>query len=67
VFLQRALRTAIAIAAVALAMLWLVIVDTGSHSASDTLRPWLAGVVVIAGAGYGTVLLVERRSRRTRR
>jgi hypothetical protein len=65
--LQRGLRYAIAVAVVVLAVLWFVIVDAGSHSASDTLRPWLGGLVLLGVAGLGLVLLIERLARWTGR
>ena len=58
---RRALQLAIVATAIGLAIAWFAVLDSASHSASDTLRPWLIGVVVIVLAGGGAVLVLERR------
>jgi steroid 5-alpha reductase family enzyme len=63
----RALQIGIVVVAIVLAGAWFVLVDAGSHSASDTLRPWLAGVAVIALIGSGLVLTLERLAAGRRR
>jgi NADH:ubiquinone oxidoreductase subunit 6 (subunit J) len=63
----RALQVTVIVAAIALAFAWFLIVDATSHSASDTLRPWLVGVTVIAlvGACLVGVLAWLSRARRS--
>lgn len=53
-------RIATTVGAIVVAGLWFIRVDAGSHSASDTLRPWLVGVVVIVLVAIGTVIALER-------
>jgi uncharacterized BrkB/YihY/UPF0761 family membrane protein len=41
-------RVAIVVVAVAISLARFVAIDAGSHSASDTLRPWMLETAVIA-------------------
>jgi hypothetical protein len=52
------------VAAVALAVVRFFAIDSGSHSASDTLRPWLIQVFVIAVVAAVLVTLVDRLAQR---
>ncbi len=54
------LRGAVVLAAVALAAMRFVVIDRGSHSASDTLRPWLIETALIALATIVVVAAVGR-------
>jgi hypothetical protein len=51
--LRLLLQGAVIVLAVAVAAIRFAAIDAGSHSASDTLRPWLievAGIAVLAAA-----------------
>ena len=54
------LRGAVVMAAVALAVMRFVVIDHGSHSASDTLRPWLIETALISLATILVVAAVGR-------
>jgi len=60
---MRGLQAGVIIAATVLAVLWFVAVDSTSHSAGDTLRPWLIGVVAIALAAASLVTVLAWLSR----
>lgn len=61
-------RLAIVVAAVALSILRFVAIDAGSHSVSDTLRPWMIQTAVIAVvAGLAVVALGRFAPSRSRR
>ncbi len=59
----RALQIGVVGASITLAVAWFMVVDATSLSASDTLRPWLIGVVMIALCGSALVLVLGRLSR----
>jgi ABC-type nickel/cobalt efflux system permease component RcnA len=69
--MRRSITTGLQLGIVAVAILlagaWFIVVDAGSHSASDTLRPWLVGVAVIVLIGGGLVIALGRPSGRRRR
>ena len=56
----RSLQIGVAVVAVLLAVAWFVVVDASSHSASDTLRPWLIGVVLIGLCGAVLAIVLDR-------
>jgi threonine/homoserine/homoserine lactone efflux protein len=53
-------KAVVVVAAVVLAAVRFVVIDASSHSASDTLRPWVIEVAVIAGAAALIWLAVDR-------
>ena len=61
--IARILRICVVAASVTLAVAWFIVVDATSHSASDTLRPWLIGVVMTALCGTALIIVIERLSR----
>lgn len=54
------LQAAVVLVAVGLAVLRFAAIDATSHSASDTLRPWLIQAGTIALVACGIVLLLRR-------
>jgi hypothetical protein len=61
-------RLAIVVAAVALSIVRFVAIDAGSHSVSDTMRPWVIQTAVIAVvAGLAVVALGRFAPSRSRR
>jgi len=63
-------RVAVSAAAIALAAIRFVAIDAGSHSASDTLRPWLiqvAIIVVVAALAWLAIDRLAARGSATRR
>jgi hypothetical protein len=59
-------RVLIVAAAVTVAAIRFAVIDSGSHSASDTLRPWAIEVVLIAVVAAVAVFAVGRLARATR-
>jgi nicotinamide riboside transporter PnuC len=56
-------KAIVVLAAVVLAAVRFVAIDASSNSASDTLRPWLIEVAVIAGVAAMIWLAVDRLDR----
>ncbi len=59
-------RVLIVAAAVTVAAFRFAVIDSGSHSASDTLRPWAIEVVLIAVVAAVAVGAVGRLARAAR-
>jgi len=59
-------QLAIVAAAITLLALRFVIIDAGSHSASDTLRPWLVEVAVVSAVAAVLVVAIGQVSRLSR-
>ena len=58
--LLRLLQAVVVVAAVGLVILRFIALDAGSHSASDTLRPWLVQGSLIGLAAFVAVLVLNR-------
>ena len=56
--LLRALQAGVVLAAVAVAVLRFAAIDARSHSASDTLRPWLIQLGLIGLVAAAAVLVL---------
>jgi len=54
------LQGAVLAAAVLLAIVRFIVIDAGSHSASDTLRPWLLEAALIAAAAALAAVVIGR-------
>jgi hypothetical protein len=54
------LQAAVVAAATLLAIVRFFVIDAGSHSASDTLRPWLVETALIAVAATLVVVVIGR-------
>ena len=59
----KSLQIGVAAVCVTLAVAWFIVVDASSHSARDTLRPWLIGFALIALGGAALVMVLGRLSR----
>ncbi len=59
-------RVAVIATAILLALVRFVALDASSHSASDTLRPWLIEVALIAIAATLVVVVIGRLSTASR-
>lgn len=59
-------RVAVATTAILLALVRFVALDASSHSASDTLRPWLIEVALIAIAAMLVIVVIGRLSTASR-
>ena len=62
--LLRVLQAGVVLAAAAFAVLRFAAIDAGSHSASDTLRPWLIQLVLIGLVAMAAVLVLDRLATR---
>jgi hypothetical protein len=58
--LLRVLQAGVLLVATAVAMLRFAVIDAGSHSASDTLRPWLIQLGLIGLVAVTAVLVLDR-------
>ncbi len=56
-------RLAAMVAIAALAVIRFLAIDSGSHSASDTLRPWLIEMAAVALLATVAILAIDRLSR----
>ena len=64
--LVRLLQAVIVMAAVGLVVLRFMALDAGSHSASDTLRPWLVQGALIGLGAFAAVFVLDRLGTRGR-
>jgi len=62
--LLRVLQAGVVLAAAAVAVLRFVAIDAGSSSASDTLRPWLIQLGLIALVAVAALLVLGRLAAR---
>jgi hypothetical protein len=62
----RLLEVAVGLAAAALVLIRFVAIDATSHSASDTLRPWVIQAALIIVVAAGLIALIERMAARPR-
>jgi hypothetical protein len=60
----RVLQAGVLLVAAAVAMLRFAVIDAGSHSASDTLRPWLIQLGLIGLVAVTAVLVLDRLATR---
>jgi hypothetical protein len=58
--LLRLLQAVVAAAAAGLIVLRFMALDAVSHSASDTLRPWIIQAGLIALTAFGVVVVLDR-------
>jgi hypothetical protein len=61
--MRRLLEAAVVAAAVVLAVIRFFAIDATSHSNSDTLRPWIIQVTVIAALAWAIIWGLERIGR----
>jgi hypothetical protein len=61
---KRAVHAAILLVASVVAVARFIAIDAGSHSASDTLRPWLIEVGVIGALAITAWVVVDRLAER---
>jgi len=64
--LVRLLQAVVVVAAVGLVVLRFMALDAGSHSASDTLRPWLVQGALIGLGALAAVFVLDRLGTRGR-
>jgi len=64
--LVRLLEAVVVMAAVGLVGLRFMALDAGSHSASDTLRPWLVQGALIGLGAFAAVFVLDRLGTRGR-
>ena len=60
------LQAVVVMAAVGLVVLRFMALDAGSHSASDTLRPWLVQGALIGLGAFAAVFVLDRLGTRGR-
>ena len=62
--LLRLLQAVVVMVAVGLVILRFITLDAGSHSASDTLRPWLVQGALIGLVAFAAVFVLNRLATR---
>jgi hypothetical protein len=58
---RRPSQALVAVVALTTMVLLFVTIDAGFHSASDTLRPWLLGTVVVGAVATAIIVALDRR------
>jgi protein-S-isoprenylcysteine O-methyltransferase Ste14 len=63
-WLKAAARAIVVVTAAVLIVVRFFVIDSTSHSDSDTLRPWIIQAALIVLVAYGLILLINRSGRR---